>query len=105
MIIDTTVSSFQKRFKFHILLAKVKHCFKSTCKRYKFPGGMYDSKQEHNEFRQLYIREFLERNGRDSDIDLKCIIVVWKDEEIIEVITPLANNSQNGLELLELWQN
>jgi len=101
MVIDTTLSAFQ------IYLHKLDRLKRSIARRqrHRFPDGIYDSKQEHAEFRQFYVREFLERNGLDADMDLKNTVVFWRDGEVVAVTGATFDNSQKIVELLGTWQN
>ena len=111
MIIDDTVSSFCEHLKkatflnqYYEDMIRLNNSI-ARRKRSRFPNGIYDSKQEHSEFRQLYIREFLDRNHLDSDVDLKYAIVFWKNGDIVAVGAAPIDDSQSTSELLELLQN
>ena len=97
MIVDTTLSSSDNRINNNAYRA-LKN------KRLSFPGGTYENKKEQLEFRDLYVREFLEANGLDSDINLRSTVVFWENGEVVGVIsgrdTP-SDRSQNISALLE----
>ena len=91
MIIDTTISTADN------------HINKALRKAHRFfPHGVYENRKEQLEFRDLYVREFLESNGLDSDIDLRATIVFWgRDGEIVSVLSnSLNDHSQNIAALL-----
>ena len=96
MVIDTTVSFVHK---FLDKASSVVLSFSSFSRERNFPWGFYKNKKEHSEFRQLYVREFLERSGEDSDIDLDSTIVFWRNDEIVAVTG--FNDSQNIEAILE----
>jgi hypothetical protein len=103
MIVDTTISS-SDNFLNRLALEDIKE---KSRKQHSFPPGVYADRKERLAFRELYVREFLEKNGRDSDWDLNFSIVVWKDGEVMEVLNgyEFSCDTQSVAELLELPQN
>ncbi|MHA2279518.1 MAG: hypothetical protein ACXAC5_01315 [Promethearchaeota archaeon] len=104
MIIDTTISTADN---FLNKLA-TQEITEEARKSRGFPPGIYTNRKERFVFRELYVREFLEKNGRNSDWDLNFSMVVWKGGEVIGVFA--ADDYSNGdiqsiSELLELPQS
>lgn len=100
MIIDTTISTTDKHIN---LLARAEHRCEFAKKQRFFPGGIYDSRREQLEFRDMYVREFLESKGLDSDINLRCTLVFWEDGEIVAVLSckdSVSDRTQNIAALL-----